>query len=956
MASTAVVSELLALSLDFRQANQVEEKLRSLESTEGFPVTLLQVVSDPQVPLDTRLAGALFFKNLVKRKWNDSDGNYLLHASDVQAVKSNIISLMIQVPLQPRKQLGEAVAIIANSDFPDRWPDLIPDIVSKLDIHNAGVNNALLAVAHAIFERWRSLDRSDALFLEIKMVLTQFCEPYFQFTEQCSKTVKSTGDPEWIETMDLLFKLFYDLNCQDLPEFFEDNIQKFMAIMLEYLVYTSDKVEADDDSPSVIENLKSSIFEALTLYTERYEEEFAPFMSQFVESGWTLLTTLGSQGQFDFLVSRCLNFLTAVAKFERNIHMFSSESVLVQIVERIIIPNMRMRESDVENFEDEPLDFVRQDLEGSDNGTRKHAATVFLRELASKMEAEVTKIVMYYVDNFLKEYQSNTGNWLEKNTAVSLFSAIAAKGQITSSGVSTTNLLIDVVQFFNVNMAPELQTSAANPVLKVDAIRFILSFRNQLTKNQLLQAIPMLTSLINKDQQTAVYTYAAITLERILAVRDPVTKRPMFSHTDFAGHVRDMSTHMLKTVAAGSTKPEELASNEFLMRLLMRILIVSGPEVAHVAPLIVPQLVQIIIAVSSNPSNPRFNHYCFESLGACLRHYKNYGDIEQRVVEPMFGILGSNVTEFVPYVLQILTEVLVQLPADISTPASFQQLLRPLLSPQLWEARGNVPAIVGMLRAVVARSPTLVLEQDLLVPLLGVFQNLLSSPSRDQFSFDLLEVIVTNIPVVNLAPYLSQIAKLLLMRLEKAKTQRFGLYLTRFVYSVAACQEPLGPQFIVDFFDSTQPEAGSFGVFSRLFENTFLATTSQIHGTLQRQVATVALTQFLFNVPQFLMPQFANIWVAGMSVLVNLLTHQIAEGDGDAEVEVDVSEMTFGSSFSPLITTRPKQWNPIAYLGEPPQQFFTQRFRSAVGNSQVQSLVSQIQDKEIQEYLIAAST
>jgi len=42
-------------------------------------------------------------------------------------------------------------------------------------------------------------------------------------------------------------------------------------------------------------------------------------------------------------VSKAMGLLTSVVKIERHSHLFSSESILRQIVEKIILPNMTMR-------------------------------------------------------------------------------------------------------------------------------------------------------------------------------------------------------------------------------------------------------------------------------------------------------------------------------------------------------------------------------------------------------------------------------------------------------------------------------------------------------------------------------------------------------------------------------------------------------------------------------------
>ena len=44
---------------------------------------------------------------------------------------------------------------------------------------------------------------------------------------------------------------------------------------------------------------------------------------------------------------------------------FEEESTLASICEKIIVPNIEMRECDVELFEDTPEQYVTQDLEGN---------------------------------------------------------------------------------------------------------------------------------------------------------------------------------------------------------------------------------------------------------------------------------------------------------------------------------------------------------------------------------------------------------------------------------------------------------------------------------------------------------------------------------------------------------------------------------------------------------------
>ncbi|KAG9802275.1 Cse1-domain-containing protein, partial [Aureobasidium melanogenum] len=214
---------------------------------------------------------------------------------------------------------------------------------------------------------------------------------------------------------------------------------------------------------------KAAIFEALILYVQKYEDAFGPYLGQFVESSWTLLTAIGPETKYDILVSKALQFLTSVTKINQYAQSFNNQDILGQVVEKVILPNLSLRESDVEMFEDEPIEFIRRDLEGSDSDTRRRAATDFLRQLVEQFEKLVTDVVSQYISHYLADYEkSKSDNWKSKDTAVYLFTSIAAKGVPTAArGVQTTNPNVDVIDFFQKNIAVDLTSADTEAILKV---------------------------------------------------------------------------------------------------------------------------------------------------------------------------------------------------------------------------------------------------------------------------------------------------------------------------------------------------------------------------------------------------------------------------------------------------------------------------------------------------------
>ena len=98
--------------------------------------------------------------------------------------------------------------------------------------------------------------------------------------------------------------------------------------------------------------------------------------------------------------------------------------------------------------------------------------------------------------------------------------AVAARGGTAAGGVSATNPLVDVVGFFSQHVFSDLQggAGAVHAVLQVDAVRFVHTFRNQLSKEQLLAVLPLLAAHLGSEN-VAVCTYAAVTIERILFIK-----------------------------------------------------------------------------------------------------------------------------------------------------------------------------------------------------------------------------------------------------------------------------------------------------------------------------------------------------------------------------------------------------------------------------------------------------
>ncbi|KAF2471251.1 Cse1-domain-containing protein [Lindgomyces ingoldianus] len=903
MANLQPLADLLQASLDPRQSKQAEKTIAMQQTQPGFSLALLQIVASEAFPPTTRLASVLYFKNFVKRNWVDEAGNYRLPLEEVAAIKSELIGLMVSVPPNLQSQLGEAISAIADSDFWERWDTLVDDLIARLTPDNPTVNNGVLHVAHSIFKRWRPLFRSDDLFTEINHVLSKFSTPFLTLMENTDSVIANAKDPDTLRnaftTLNLIIKLFYDLSCQDLPPVFEDNIAAISSLLHKYLVYDNPALHSQDDSESgILEFIKAGIFEAVMLYVQKYEDVFGSQLNQFIESSWTFLMNIGLETKYDILVSRALQFLTAVAgtHYAEN---FNSEPVLVQVIEKVILPNLTLRESDVELFEDEPIEFIRRDLEGSDNDTRRRAATNFLRQLMSRFEQLVTSTGKKYIDNYLQSYQNDKSNWRSKDTAVYLFSAIASTGTATAAqGVLTVNPHVDVLDFFQKNIAGDLQAADAEPILKVDAIKFIYVFRSQMTPQYWHAAFPLLVNHL-ANSNYVIHTYAAIAAERALFMTDN-NRQPIIPKDDVVAVSKDLITHLFKLITK-NTAPEKIQENEFLMKCVMRVLIFIREGVLPIVDIVLNSFINITKVIRHNPSNPRFQYYLFESIGALIRFAgpTQSANLETKLYDPFAAILQEDVQEFIPYVFQLFAALLEANPSG-QLSEYYKSLLEPILMPSLWESKGNVPALTRLLTAIIARDATDIVAQNRVEPILGIFQKLVSSKAHEVNAFELIETVIACIPPEALQQYFVTIVQLMLTRLSSMKTEIFQQRFIAFYHFISARQDKgLGADFFINVTDQVQHD-----VFKPIYLTIILPDTQKLTRPTDRKTAVVSYTKTLTDSQAFV-DRYPKGWGLTCQRLLELLLNPpVPAANDDIIPDADVDDASFGVGFTQLHTCK----------------------------------------------------
>ena len=116
--------------------------------------------------------------------WQDEDTGDRIHGSDRDTIKTHVVNLMLSSPQSIQKQLSQAIAIIGQHDFPDKWTGLIPEMVSKFQTGDFNIINGVLQTAFSIFEKYSYEMKSQKLWTEVsscrcKITCMFFFEPTY---------------------------------------------------------------------------------------------------------------------------------------------------------------------------------------------------------------------------------------------------------------------------------------------------------------------------------------------------------------------------------------------------------------------------------------------------------------------------------------------------------------------------------------------------------------------------------------------------------------------------------------------------------------------------------------------------------------------------------------------------------------------------------------------------------
>lgn len=122
-------------------------------------------------------------------------------------------------------------------------------------------------------------------------VIMSMMKTYAECLDSMVKSGDKAGEVVTLELIGLILHIFYSLNCVELPEYFEDS-------MNEWMTYYKYLLELNDDTDN-LRKCKTRVIKVITLYCEKYSEDFKDYLPTFFTLIYNQIDTTSIEPDYD---------------------------------------------------------------------------------------------------------------------------------------------------------------------------------------------------------------------------------------------------------------------------------------------------------------------------------------------------------------------------------------------------------------------------------------------------------------------------------------------------------------------------------------------------------------------------------------------------------------------------------------------------------------------------------
>ena len=756
------------LSQDKSDREKSEQFLSQIKMDVNTLTTFFSYILNKSENIALRVSVCVFLKNYISDYFYDSSYNAILNKNKIMDetsknyFKENILELMLNAENELLPHIIEMVKIIVQgaNGYLIIWPKLMDFIGDILNKHDSSKSRHIYNLITKIIKRYHIESKSDSLFREIIYTMDKICKP---MTDDAINIIKyfnsynnNSNDEvmlQCLQMMNKIMSIFYSLNYQDFPEFFEDHLNEWITILNDTLLLPNKTGEINNNiSPSLrglILKVKAKTLKNINLYYSNYYEDIEKYAQDLCGSVWTLMCKSKTiSDNYSKLMKELLDFFKSGFQMGK-INNLKIEQ-LNQIFEYIILPNLSLSSKEKEDFQENPVEFLKIEFEEYDMSSNKYFSINLLQIINNNFPDVNKMIISPKIIQLLNEYNSDKSkNWNKKLLAINLLFASCIKTFAQRFGVTELNpqsSFNDIDNLINEIFIKEFQDYKSPIIIQVYSLKFLSTFRLQITdKNKLGQIILMLIDILNKCGEIT-QNACLLCLDLIINMKDLQTRK---SSTIEIINNDNIFNNLISSLLSFISKN----TNIFAMRCFFRALkLTQDQKLQSLAESINTSMDAILKLIIKNPQSDEFNFYFFETCALIMKKFEikninNASDLsliknfQNTLQNDLNLILQNNITDILGYSFQLFAFYLF-LTNDNNE--FYQNILNNILTnDKMWDINMKYlyPPSIDYIKVILLTNKQFCENQQVIQLLFKICQTLIENKSFN-FAFQLIEYLI----------------------------------------------------------------------------------------------------------------------------------------------------------------------------------------------------------------------
>ena len=728
--------------------------------------TFFSYIMNKNENINLRISASIFLKNYIQDYFYDSSNNAILNKHKIMDensksfFKEKILQLLLNVENNILPHIIEMVKIIVQNanGYLVIWPNLMTFIGDVLKKHDISKSKYIYQLIAKIIKRYHIESKSHPLFKEIINTMEHICQP---MTDDALNIIKFFNTYEsnpkndevmmqCIQMMNKIMSIFYSLNYQDFPEFFEDHLQEWINILIDTVLLPNKNSNMNNINKNLFDmviKLKAKTLKNINYYYYNYYEDVENYIQQFSSSVWTVMCTCKINDNFSKLMKELLDYFKCGFQMRRmnNLNM----EQLNKIIEKIILPNMTMSEKEIEEFLDNPVEFLKVEFEEYDMSSNKYFSINLLQLIISNYPEVNKQIIAPKINKFLEEYnKDNSKNWNKKLVVINLLFASCIKTFAQRYGVTELNpnsMYTDIESLINEIFIKEFQNYKSPTIIQTYSLKFLSTFRLQISdQNKLGQIILMLIEILNNCNEVTQYA-CLLCLDLIINMKDLKSRKSSTIEIVNNDNIFNKLISSLLNFIGKNT-------NIFAMRCFFRaIRLTQDQKLQSLAQSINDSMNAILKLIIKNPQTDEFNYYFFETCALIMKKFvvNNNNNMDLTLVKNFENtlrndlnlVLQNNVTDLLGYTFQLFAYYL-YLTNDNNN--FYQNILTNILTNnKMWDINMKYlyPPSIEFIKVILITNKQFCENQNVINLLFKICQTLLENKSFN-FVFQLIEYLV----------------------------------------------------------------------------------------------------------------------------------------------------------------------------------------------------------------------